>query len=156
LIGAGTKYINNITYTGEFNDGALHGQGAVILPNGDKYSGVFRSGELIGNASCILSNGDSYEGHIENYRLQGKGILKFSTPYDGLFIQSGANGTMFNLEGTSYEGEFNNGFIEGKGSFHFKNGTHFEGTFTRGEDDEIQAHGIYFIDTNTVLEGQFQ
>lgn len=121
---SGTREYSDGTYSGEFYDGAPHGNGT-----------YFGSGEF---------SGDRFEGKYVN-GLRSEGIYYWSSGdrYDGYFKNNGnaSAGKYFSVNGDRYEGEFNSkGQFSGKGKYFYKTGDYYEGEFLNGK---MSGQGYY-------------
>lgn len=63
------------TYTGELRNGEPHGNGAMVMNNGDRYEGEFRNGLFHGDGVYRWSNGDRYEGTFRDGEMHGEGTF---------------------------------------------------------------------------------
>ena len=55
-----------IKYEGEFRNGKRHGQGTLVLSNGEKFVGQFRDDQVSGRGTYHALNGQTIEGQWEN------------------------------------------------------------------------------------------
>ncbi|MBP5443827.1 MAG: hypothetical protein J6Y60_11365 [Treponema sp.] len=56
------KYINAVTYEGDFKDGMYDGKGILKDPSGNCYTGEFKNNARNGKGIQIYSTGDRAEG----------------------------------------------------------------------------------------------
>ena len=57
---------NREGYIGEFKNGAYHGQGTYIFPNGDKYIGEWKDDKKNGLGTLTWADGSSENGYYLN------------------------------------------------------------------------------------------
>lgn len=82
--GSGTfLWENGSKYTGEFKNGAMHGNGTFYfggksISPGSKYTGEFRNGFIHGSGTWTWTNGDKYIGECKYNKMHGKGIYYYS------------------------------------------------------------------------------
>ncbi|MDE6619651.1 MAG: protein kinase [Lachnospiraceae bacterium] len=122
-------------YSGNFENGDMHGYGTIIYSDGDAYSGSWRYGRKSGQGKYVYAGGDIYDGEwsIDKENGQGKYIY--------------ANGDW-------YEGEFkDNEFVNGQGRETYANGDWYEGEF---QDGMRNGHGVETYSNGDMYEGKFQ
>jgi hypothetical protein len=102
------------TYTGEFHNNALTGQGTRLSANGTKYVGEFRENQRNGHGTITFANGDKYVGDFRDDKFSGYGTHTF------------ANGDL-------YVGEFREDNLNGQGTYTFRNGEQQVGQFRNGK-----------------------
>ena len=75
------------TYSGELENGEPHGQGTLILDNGDVYRGRFSRGEFHGTGTYIWKNGERFEGSFEQGVFHGAGVYikRDGTQFSGVW-----------------------------------------------------------------------
>lgn len=66
------------TYTGDLRDGEPHGQGSMVMINGDRYEGQFVDGLFEGQGVYVWQNGDRYEGRFRAGEMHGQGRFTLS------------------------------------------------------------------------------
>ena len=79
--GTGIFTIGAETYSGEWVNDAMSGQGEYVFSSGAVYVGSFRNNLFEGEGSYTFPNGSSYTGNWQNNKLHGQGTL---TSADGL------------------------------------------------------------------------
>lgn len=62
-------------YTGDLLNGEPHGQGRMVMDNGDVYVGEFRDGAFHGSGTYQWTNGDRYNGTFSHGAMDGTGEL---------------------------------------------------------------------------------
>ena len=93
-------------------------------PQEHSYTGQFVNNELSGQGACYWANGEKYDGHyVKNVRTgQGKYYWANKDKYFGSFennLRSG-HGSYYYSDGDAYEGEWKNDKKNGKGTFYWK------------------------------------
>ena len=73
--GNGKFWRNAGVYTGDFRNNQAHGEGTMVLENGDAYTGNWFEGKIHGSGTLIQENGDKFTGSFEDGKLEGKGSL---------------------------------------------------------------------------------
>lgn len=66
------------TYAGDLRDGEPHGQGSMVMRNGDRYEGQFVDGLFEGQGVYVWQNGDRYEGRFRAGEMHGQGRFTLS------------------------------------------------------------------------------
>jgi hypothetical protein len=90
-------------YSGKMENNKAHGEGSLVLPNGDIYIGAFSEGRKKGFGIYLFNKQKSYyEGMFEDDDFNGKGILLTKEKEDSFM---------------GYEGNFENGNKSGRGKF---------------------------------------
>ena len=69
---------NGFSYTGDWIDGEIEGQGEAKYPNGSIYIGQFSKGEPNGKGKIKFRDGGSYEGEWFNGKIIGNGTAKYA------------------------------------------------------------------------------
>ena len=59
------------TYTGEFKDGLIHGQGKMVYQNGDVYEGTWKESVRHGQGTLTKANGEVLSGLWEYNLFRG-------------------------------------------------------------------------------------
>ena len=161
LTGKGKLYFKKgPKYEGIFINGKLNGLGRYINEKYICYEGIFHDGILEGKGLKIRLCEDGtkkiYEGDLENYKKEGKGIIKCKNYiYEGDFVndkKQGKGKIIYKDNGNMYEGEFNNDGINGYGLFTFKNMHTYEGQFTNGI---FHGKGIYKWPDGCYFKGEY-
>jgi hypothetical protein len=88
--GAGWKY------EGQWNNGAMDGQGTITYPDGWRYEGEWRNGQISGVGTLYHPDGWTYRGEWRNGRMDGRGTLTYP-------------------DGWVYVGEWREGHMHGEG-----------------------------------------
>jgi hypothetical protein len=107
------KYSSGDSYTGEQQNGILHGQGVYTFVSGEVYIGEFEDGSRTGQGTFTWTNGDIYVGEFQDGPPSGQGTLTWS-------------------EGDIYVGEFQDGSLSGKGTRFVADGGIQKGVWTHG------------------------
>jgi hypothetical protein len=107
------KYKGGSEYLGDFKDGKIEGQGAILLASGDSYIGDWKDGEADGNGTYKKNDGSSFKGKFKNGMRQGKGIVTWKT-------------------GDTLRGEWQDDKLNGKAIFEFANGDDLETNWQYG------------------------
>ena len=117
--GNGKLYYKNLkdTYTGNFIDNNLTGNGTYEWSNGEKYSGNFLNGKMHGKGIYKWPDGGKYEGDYLNNIKEGHGIFTWSNGkiFEGPFKNGKPNGAgILTTKNKKYRVYFNDGKIDGK------------------------------------------
>ena len=67
-------YEEQKTYTGQFEDNMMHGQGTMVYADGSKYEGQFREGKKCGHGTRFFASGDHYIGNFKDNMMNGTGV----------------------------------------------------------------------------------
>ena len=105
LTGCGVTHVN---YTGDYKGNQYHGQGTLILSNGDKYKGEWKNNVIEGQGTYIWASGEKYIGGLKKGKRSGFG-------------------TNIWVNGEKYIGEWKNGKRNGQGTNTDPNGRIQEG-----------------------------
>jgi hypothetical protein len=84
----GTKKISGETYTGEWKDNLMSGQGTLGDPNGPSYVGQFKAGKIHGQGRLTFTNVSvAYVGQFKDNMINGQGTLTMpdGTVKEGIF-----------------------------------------------------------------------
>lgn len=148
-----TREYDNGVYSGDFENGDMHGYGTFIYSNGDTYSGSWRYGEKSGQGKYVYADGSVYDGEwsIDKKNGQGKCTYANGDVYDGEwnYDTKSGQGKYTYANGDWYEGEFKgNEFVNGQGRETHTNGGWYEGEFQEGkfvsgQGRELIADGWY-------------
>ena len=156
----------NISYTGSFFKGLLHGFARQYFENSNKilYNGNFKNGEASGFGEIYTFSDDNhhylyYKGDFKKGSANGHGILYDSNSsilYEGDFLNSQPHGigTMYNNDLIEYDGQIKNGYKHGQGkmfSYLSNNAIH---SVVKGEFKRNLVHGyaekiLYKYDSNS-------
>lgn len=141
-------------YEGEFADNKPHGKGVYKFANGDSYIGEMKAGLLTGRGLFTTRDGDTIDGQFTDGKASGKGIYKFASGdrYEGELVQGQltGKGVYFAASGDRIEGNFVNGRPEG-GIYHFANGDRYQGEMQGGT---LTGRGAYFHKNGSKYEGE--
>lgn len=167
---SGRERVNDDKLEGCISGDCFNGHGVYIFPSKAVYTGEFQEGEIHGQGICHYSDGSKYEGEWRRRQPDGKGAMTYpdGSKRAGLWrrgqpvdeygrildaylarqeaeaqtndIQSGCisgecnngRGTFAYIDGSRYEGHFRNGRPEGYGAFYYPNGDEYSGDFHRG------------------------
>jgi len=121
------------SFSGDFLNGMMHGEGTYTNAGGDSFTGYWWMGELSGSMQVQYANGDTYSGTFKNWIRDGVG--KWTSHL-----------------GDSYDGEWDNGDWHGHGVHTFEDGSVYEGQFVRGVR---HGDGKYTWHHGQVYEGQY-
>ena len=85
---------DGFSYTGEWINGEIEGQGKAKYPNGSIYTGKFSKSEPNGIGKIEFIDGGNYEGEWLNGIIQGTGTAKYSNGsiYVGEFKEAKQHG----------------------------------------------------------------
>ena len=104
------------SYSGEYSDSGLSGEGVLIDASGNKYEGSFSSGVKSGNGLMNWANGASYSGKWSNDTMDGQGEYHYAPGSSGSkLVGNFSNGkpdgecTWYQSDGTSYKTVWENG-----------------------------------------------
>lgn len=126
-----------ITYEGGFKKGLRHGDGILILRNGDAYKCKFENDVIEGLGTVIYNNGNKYVGNFRNGVRDGVGvfILANGERYDGTWQanKKHGRGTYQWPCGQKYSGEYKEDRIEGEGVLLYDTGSKDVGVFKNGK-----------------------
>ena len=173
---------NGCVYEGELNDGKMHGQGKLALPDGRTFEGEFKEGQTWNGTGVYKHpSGDVYEGELRAGKMHGKGKLtcldgrtqegefkdgmfytgfgtirnKDGSVYEG-FHEKGTRsgqGKLIDADGSSHEGEFRDGHIfSGSGTFRTGDGSMYIGTLLR---THRHGPGKLILKDGTIYEGRW-
>lgn len=143
-------------YSGEFNNGHLHGKGVMMYKSGRVYEGDFLDNAPEGYGEETYENGDRYAGRYRRGFKSGQGVYTYANGdvYKGEFLENrpSGKGVLTMKNGSVYTGEFKNGRCNGKGVFKYKNGDVYEGEWVNSLK---HGNGVYKYANGDVYEGQF-
>lgn len=91
----GTWTENGETYSGEWRNDELHGQGTWTNASGEKYVGEWRNGKEHGHGTWTGPTGEKYVGQWKNGKEHGKG--KHTTPDGQTYVGEWKDGTALSL-----------------------------------------------------------
>jgi hypothetical protein len=137
------------TYTGDFVDGAAHGNGKLVWDNGDVYEGDFVDSYRAGTGIYSFADGDVYEGDFVDDFFSGKGKFTFADGdvFEGEYKEGKRNGLgkWSFANGDTFEGNYVDGEASGIGKTTFANGEIYEGNYTKGE-----RNGVFKVTVNGI------
>jgi len=131
-------------------------QSAVNILDGklQNYQGIVVKGKKEGQGKYTWVNGDIYSGEWKNDKMNGFGVIKYSTgnEYSGAFIDNlrEGQGTIKWFNGETYTGEWKNDQMSGEGSYIFGNGDKYLG---RWSNNKMNGLGKYTFQNGQSLEG---
>lgn len=81
------EFLSGETYTGDWQNSHMSGEGVVTFPNIGSYTGELKESKRSGQGVFVWLSGDVYEGNWENDAMSGKGKYTFSNGgiFDGTF-----------------------------------------------------------------------
>ena len=155
--GRGEYIGKSFKYTGEFNDGVKHGQGAYTWDTGNRYEGPFEDDRPNGIGKYFFANGDVYNGEMKAGAVTGRGIYvtKAGDTLEGTFVDAKLHGvgTYRFASGDRYEGEVSHGKMHGKGRYFINGGDRIEAPFVEGK---AAGKGVYHFANGDRYEGDIQ
>lgn len=129
------------TYTGDWQNGCMHGYGTFRSADGSTYQGNWYRDLKHGLGKKIYSNEDKYEGIWKNGKPHGPGryVWKDGNEYNGEWQegQMHGHGTFQWRTGERYNGEWKLGRESGLGTFQWKDNATYDGLWHDGK-----KHGI--------------
>lgn len=138
-------------YSGEINEGKIHGKGEIIMTSGESYNGDWENGKKEGIGKNTFKSGDTYIGEWKDDRRNRKGKFTSSSGdvYDGEWKDDKKNGKgkYTYLSGDVYNGEWKDDKKNGKGRYTYLSGDKYNGEW---KDDKKNGKGkfIYFSGDN--------
>lgn len=132
-------HLNQVTskiYDGGVSKGLRHGQGQMIMPNGDVFRGHWKHDLRHGAGVCRFANGAIYKGEWREGRPHGNGLL-YCPPgeiiegrFDGWQVSDGRVQILF-LNGEYYDGILKDNKRNTDGHMHYANGDVYNGEWFR-------------------------
>jgi hypothetical protein len=124
------------SYSGEWKDGMMHGEGEYLFGDGKSYKGSFFNNNCEGYGIAEYPIGSTYEGRWKNGKFHGEGAMTSSNDlkYEGNWKNGKREGKgILTLPcGLTYEGEFKDGVPHGRGRMASKiTGYVYEGSFEK-------------------------
>lgn len=111
----GIQKYNYGTYTGEWRNDKLDGDGCMEYFNGDVCAGEFENDNFNDpNGFFRYANGDEYKGSFKNWKFNGQGTFTYA-------------------DGRKYEGEWKNGKKHGYGVYYWVDGDIYKGYWMNGK-----------------------
>lgn len=133
---------NTVSYMGELNNGAMHGQGVLLYNSGVRYEGSFVNGKRHGPGKLYypIFGTDDTEGGKGNGqpKIEGYTILSGTFRDDQLV----GDGTIEYPDGEKYVGQIHEGRMHGIGTYYYKNGDRHVGHWLNGVR---YGHGTFFL-----------
>lgn len=137
---------------GEFQDGALNGQGKITDRLGNIIEGQFKNDLLNGQGKFSDRFGNVREGLFKEGKfIKGK-CYDASGPIDTEAPEEALNGKYMEPSGSMKEGVFNNHMLNGQGKSFDVEGNIREGEF---KDNKLHGHGKRIFPDQMVWEGEF-
>ncbi len=133
ISGIGQKiFTDKSAYSGEFQNGKMHGKGTLTMINGTIYKGDFLNDMKEGNGTITFENDDVYEGEMSNNEINGYGTYTWAKK---------------NLYGAQkYVGNFKSGKFHGQGKKYDWLGVPFDkGLYKYGK---LQSEGSSVVSSN--------
>lgn len=106
------KYVNDVSYKGNFANGNLNGSGTMLYPNIGSYIGGFENGKKSGDGQFLWIDGDKFSGTWVNDQMDGQGLYTFSdgSTLSGNFKANVPQGTLtYTYQGKTYSTVWYNG-----------------------------------------------
>ncbi len=160
------------TYSGEWLNGLMHGQGEYAFPtgsqwSGDRYKGEFHEGVRQGFGAYFYANGDVYKGEWNDGKENGLGTYIFGPnsrwagdKYVGAWRAGEKHGvgTYRYANGDTYEGEWVEGAQTGKGTYRFGKKSKWAGATYEGDWLNGRRHGLgkYTSGSGEVYDGEWE
>ncbi len=149
LNGQGTSTSKNGTvYVGEWKDNKKNGKGTLTMADGSKYVGEWKDNILSGSIIYYFTDGSVFTGVMENDEIIGYGTCTY--PNGSVYTGNWKNGEIYGkvrltkTNGESYSGDWKNGKENGQGTFTFADGSNYVGEW---KDGKRNGFGTYtFID----------
>lgn len=150
------RYKSGAVYSGQFNDGQIHGEGKVVYSDGSSYHGQWNKNLRDGKGKMKFKNGDLYKGQFRKNKLHGKGFMAFSNgdEYDGQFRNDRKEGIGVYAyhNGNMYVGDFKKDLRSGHGTMTYKSGAVYKGNW---DNDSKNGMGTYTDENGYVYEGNW-
>lgn len=133
------------SYTGEFEEGAFHGNGIQETEEG-RYQGEFREGRMRGRGLIEYTTGYRYEGEVQPFSEQTFFLVEGSMCYQPLLyaIRHG-RGRLVHADRIVYDGDWVTGRFHGRGTYTLSNGNVYTGEFREGQ---MHGSGRMIIDSS--------
>ncbi len=123
-------------YTGEFQNGRVHGLGTMYFPEGHRYSGYWKNQYREGQGRFTFASGDEYLGAFLHNNMEGKGVMTYANGnvYKGEWKSNQPHGLgeLDMLSGARYTGYFAFGNFEGEGVMRYADGSTYSGMWKKG------------------------
>ena len=153
-------------FQGQFKDDRRHGRGTCIYPDGSRYTGEWQAGAVHGEGRFEHANGDTFVGTLATgHRVRGKVTWSGGDEYDGEFSsfdEPHGEGTWhYVAENVVHSGQFHRGAAHGPGERRelsvggaLRRGD-FDGATLHGEGSEVLTGGIVGRLVAERYEGEF-
>lgn len=146
------SYADGSRYEGHFRSGQPHGKGTFFYPNGDKHTGEFAYGLAHGQGERLYTDGKRLDGQW----LEG-GYVQPPSRHNTTGCQNGncinGFGTYIFKQGDHYEGSFTNGLPHGNGIVNYANGDRYEGSMINGS---FGGYGTYYESNGAIYQGHWE
>lgn len=155
-------------YTGDFQEGEIHGSGLCHFSDGSEYRGQWRRRQPHGQGTMTYADGSQRTGYWErgqpvdgDGRIAGAYLARQKAEAVNTDVQAGCiagdcfggRGALAYIDGSRYEGHFRNGLPEGRGVFYYPNGEKYSGEFKNGVP---HGKGALFMLSGQMQEGYWQ
>uniref|UniRef100_K3WMS2 MORN repeat-containing protein n=1 Tax=Globisporangium ultimum (strain ATCC 200006 / CBS 805.95 / DAOM BR144) TaxID=431595 RepID=K3WMS2_GLOUD len=131
------------SYEGAYVDGAKHGLGKMLFPNGDTCHGEWKQDKMHGDGSYMYANGDIFSGKFDSGIRVGKGTYEFAID-KSLLVGNWADNSITDgkwifKDGGSYIGRFEGGKPIGNCMFKFPSGLQQDGEFVKAQETNSET-----------------
>lgn len=169
--GHGTRYYDDGTYVGGFENGLQHGYGELYFSNGVIYRGNFVEDKYNGYGELYWPDGDIYKGSFVENQRTGEGEMLYSdgSKYVGSFLNNYeyGYGEFYSPDGDIFKGNVveTPGTAEGEllweldGELLFRDGCKYVGSFLGSSllNDDMRGYGeFYDSDGNLIYSGEWE
>ncbi len=132
---------NQLTYSGEYLNGLITGNGVLTRKGKLVSKGTFKNGKLNGNGEKLYADGSYERGVFSNDELSGPGEILYSDRnYErGQFLAGKLNGAGFQkfVNGIELSANFVNGVAQGRGTLRHPSGETKTGNLIDGGFDGV-------------------
>jgi hypothetical protein len=148
------------TYTGEFQNGSIQGEGRMDIATGERLEGSFARGRMEGEGRYYVNSAMIYDGSWKNGSYDGEGELYYAS--GALCYAGGWREGKFDGEGRHYletgalryDGAWKDGNMTGRGKYYFDSGyLKYEGEWQGGA---IINGRLYNSEGALAYEGPFE
>jgi len=127
-------------YIGKMVKGLPHGYGVKTWPDGKKYQGNWQRGKMHGNGELLISEGESFTGEFRFGLPWGLGIRKWANGdyYEGEYCkgyQQGSGLFISRDQGWKYDGQWEFGQMNGIAVCQWADGTTYTGEWKNCQKD---------------------
>lgn len=152
---------NRESYSGDWVNDLMEGQGVYIWDNDDAYHGGWKAGKMHGYGIQAVQVGDGkedvYSGNFEKGVPNGFGKKVFASGdvHEGMYLndQRHGYGTYTWADGSVYVGEWAYGTMSGKGTKRMPDGSSYSGDWVNGQACGI---GTKVYPNGDVHEGEYK